>query len=133
MWVPGLPRWANFPQHGRPAACHYTEERSEEARVTPRALLIGVAAVLASSCSHDCKTARDCDANQRCVSGSCKDSSASPGALGDSCAATSECGGGLTCESLGFPNGFCSAQCSTSACSAGGCAGLAAGSFCAPS
>jgi hypothetical protein len=102
--------------------------------VTSRALLVGLAAILASACSHDCKTARDCDANQRCVSGSCKDSNASPGQVGDSCAATSECASGLSCESasFGFPNGFCSVQCSTTACTSGSCAGLASGSFCAP-
>ena len=48
--------------------------------------------VFAGACSHNCKTARDCDANQRCVSSSCKGSNESPGQLGDSCAATSECG-----------------------------------------
>src|SRR5438105_9875018 len=85
--------------------------------------------VCASACSHDCKTARDCDANQRCVSGSCKGSNESPGQVGDSCGATSECGTGLTCEvgTDGFPNGFCTVACASGTCSSGACAGLATG------
>ncbi|TMA31938.1 MAG: hypothetical protein E6J88_03175 [Deltaproteobacteria bacterium] len=77
---------------------------------------------------------RDCDANQRCVSGSCKGSNESAGQLGDSCAATSECGSGLTCEvaASGFPNGFCTVACATGACGSGACAGLASGATCAP-
>src|SRR5205823_10874668 len=49
------------------------------------------------------------------------------------CAATSECGAALTCNSAasGFPNGFCTAACDTAACTTGACTGFSSGAFCA--
>src|SRR5438132_7766876 len=98
-------------------------------------LLVCIAAVSvwAAGCSHNCKTARDCDANQRCVSSSCKGSNESAGQLGDSCSANSECGTGMTCElaASGFPNGFCTVACGSSTCAVGACAGLSSGATCA--
>src|SRR4051812_3125759 len=102
--------------------------------VLQRSIFVFLAAALASACSHDCKSARDCDADERCVSFKCKGAGESLGVVGDSCTATSQCGNGLTCETAGFPNGFCTLSCaegSGSTCPSGACAGLAAGDLCA--
>lgn len=55
----------------------------------------------------------------------------SNGAAGDSCKATNDCKMGLSCFSDPFPNGYCSADCSTNPCPDGTtCAPVAGASVC---
>ena len=101
-----------------------------------RTIVACAAALACAACSSEksCKSARDCDPAQRCVSSVCRASADTLGQLGDSCVSQSECGPGLTCNvaASGFPNGFCTVDCTTMQCASGSCAGLASGATCAP-
>ena len=92
-------------------------------RVTTRAIACA-ALLLAWGCGggHPCKTARDCDAAQRCVAGACAAPSG-PGALGEACG---DCAAGLACSSpaQGFAGGACSRACGAGCGPSAGCADL---------
>ena len=97
-----------------------------------------LAGALAAACSSTtpCKVPHDCPAAQRCVNGGCADLDGTPGALGESCRTNTDCGGGLTCTTVnqGYPGGFCSAACTTTAtCASGACTPVGGAQLCAPS
>jgi hypothetical protein len=102
--------------------------------VNVRALILGATLALVCGCpsSKPCKVQRDCSATQRCVQSVCHDESETKGAVGDSCAAADQCGGGLTCltESSGYPAGICTSSCASAACATGKCAPIASGPVC---
>jgi hypothetical protein len=93
--------------------------------VTRLATLVLAGALMAAcSSTTPCRVPHDCPSAQRCVNGGCADLDGTPGALGEACRTNSDCGSGLTCSTAGqgYPGGFCSAACTTSA----GCAATAA-------
>ncbi|HZR07841.1 MAG TPA: hypothetical protein VFA79_04610 [Myxococcales bacterium] len=82
-----------------------------------------------------CAVARDCPSTQRCVNGGCVDPGLASSALGEACRTTADCGSGLTCDTdaQGFPGGFCTATCTSSAgCIASACTPVAGLSVCMP-
>lgn len=87
--------------------------------------------LLQAACSSNtpCTTVRDCSAGDRCVNKSCQGVGAN-GQLGESCNADADCSTGLLCNplSIGFPNGYCTADCSVASCASGACTALASGS-----
>ena len=100
-------------------------------------LVLAGALMAACSSTTPCKVPHDCPSAQRCVNGGCADLDGTPGALGEACRASTDCGGGLTCSTAGqgYPGGFCSAACTTSAtCGASAaCTPIAGQQLCTPS
>ncbi|HET9751481.1 MAG TPA: hypothetical protein VFP52_00915 [Myxococcales bacterium] len=86
--------------------------------------LLACAALLAGCHgSTPCKTVRDCANTQRCENGSCAEIGSTPGKIGESCRTSGDCSSGLICNSseVGFPGGYCTADCSANTCSVGAC------------
>ena len=98
--------------------------------VTRIAALAALALMAGCSSPTPCNTVRDCAAGERCANKQCQSIGSSPGALGDSCNTDQDCGAGLGCNPLaiGFPQGYCTANCATASCTAGVCTALSSGS-----
>ncbi|HUJ28460.1 MAG TPA: hypothetical protein VLW85_20705, partial [Myxococcales bacterium] len=87
--------------------------------------------LLSAACSSNtpCTTAHDCSAGDRCVNKECQGIAAN-GQLGESCNGDPDCATGLSCNPLGigFPEGYCTSDCSASGtCASGTCTALSSG------
>jgi len=104
--------------------------------VTRLATLVLAGALMAACSSTDsCRVPRDCPVAQRCTNGTCVDPGGTPGALGESCRTTADCGAGLSCSAVtdGYPGGFCTAACtSSSTCGMGACTPVGTAQLCTP-
>jgi len=100
-------------------------------------LVLAGALMAACSSTTPCSVPRDCASTQRCVNGGCAELDGTPGALREACRNDADCVAGLSCStsSEGYPGGFCSMACTTSASCAStqACTPVAGKQLCTPS